>query len=137
MLWYYTIITYTVHRVLDMINYRCERTKMLYKVKAKVDKLKMKSFFTALTDGSISDQEPDGSYIVNAMQKALMTDAETLEWYQTCQCATPLKHERETVYDKYLHGIETTSVSEVKDDIKGKSFWDCLEDRHFDDAYSF
>ena len=110
---------------------------MLYKVKAKIDKLKMKAFFTALTDGSISNQEPDGSYIVNAMQKALMIDGETLEWYQTCQCATPLKHERETVYDKYLHDIETTPVSEVKDDIKGKSFWDCLEDRHFDDSYSF
>ena len=110
---------------------------MLYKVKAKIDKLKMKAFFTALTDGSVSDQEPDGAEIVNAMQKALMTDAETLEWYQTCQCITPLKHERETVYDRYLHGIETTAVSEVKDDIKGKSFWDCLEDRHFDDAYSF
>jgi len=110
---------------------------MLYKVKAKIDKLKMKAFFTALTDGSISGQEPDGSYIVKKKKKALMTDAETLEWYQTCQCATPLKHERETVYDRYLHDIEATAVSEVKDDIKGKSFWDCLEDRHFDDAYSF
>ncbi len=47
---------------------------MLYKVKAKIDKLKMKAFFTALTDGSIADQEPEGSYIVNAMQRALMTD---------------------------------------------------------------
>ena len=110
---------------------------MLYKVKAKIDKLKMKSFYTALTDGSIAGQEPDGSYIVNAMQKALKTEDETLEWYQTCQCATPLKHERETVYDKYLYDIETTPVDEVKDDINGKSFWDCLEDWHFDDTYSF
>ena len=110
---------------------------MLYKVKAKIDKLKMKAFFTALTDGSISDQEPDGSYIVNAMQQALKTEDDTLEWYQTCHCATPLKHERETVYDKYLHDFETTLVNEVKDDIKGKSFWDCLETWHFDDSYSF
>lgn len=110
---------------------------MLYKVKAKIDKLKMKDFFTALTDGSIAAQEPDGSYIINAMQKALMTDSETVEWYQTCQCATPLKHERETVYDKYLYDIETTPVSEVKDDIQGRSFWDCLEDRYYDDTYTF
>ena len=110
---------------------------MLYKVKAKIDKLKMKSFFTALTDGSIASQEPDGSEIVNAMQKALMSDAETLEWYEACYCDTPLKHERETVYDKYLHDIETTLVYEVKDDIKGRSFWDCLEDKHYDETYTF
>ncbi len=110
---------------------------MLYKVKAKIDKLKMKAFFTALTDGSVSDQEPDGSYIVNAMQKAVMTDAETLEWYQTCHCETPLKHERETVYDKYLSDIETTLVHEIKDDIKGASFWSCLEDKHYAETYTF
>ncbi|PHS35308.1 MAG: hypothetical protein COB07_13260 [Sulfurovum sp.] len=110
---------------------------MLYKVKAKIDKLKMKTFYTALTDGSISEQEPDGAEIVNAMQKAVKTEPDTLEWYETCHCATPLKHERETVYDKYLCDIETTLVYEIKDDIKGSSFWDCLEDWHFDDSYTF
>jgi len=110
---------------------------MLYKVKAKLDKLKMKAFFTALMDGSVTSQEPDGAKIVNAMQKALMPDAETLEWYEVCYCDTPLKHERETVYDKYLHGIETTLVYEIKDDIKGTSFWDYLEDKHYDDTYTF
>lgn len=110
---------------------------MLYKVKAKIDTLKMKDFFSALTDGSISDQEPDGSTIVNAMQKALMTDNETIEWYQTCQCETPLKHERETVYDKYLYDIQTTAVLVLKNDIKGTSFWDYLEKNYYDDSYSF
>lgn len=110
---------------------------MLYKVKAKIDKLKMKDFFTALTDESIADQEPDGSYIINAMQKALMVDNDTIEWYQACQCATPLKNERETVYDKYLYDIQTTPVFEVKNDIKGKSFWDYLENSYYDDTYSF
>jgi len=90
---------------------------MLYKVKAKIDKLIMKSFYTALNDGSIADQEPDGTYIVNAMQTAFMTEPDTLEWYETCHCETPLKHERETVYDKYLHDLETTLVYEIKDDI--------------------
>jgi hypothetical protein len=107
---------------------------MLYKVKAKIDKLKMKAFFTALTDGSIADQEPDGSYIVNAMQKARKTNDNTLEWYQTCHCDTALKHERETVYDKYLYDFEATLVDEEKDDIKGESFWDCLETWHFDES---
>jgi hypothetical protein len=104
---------------------------MLYKVKAKIDKLKMKAFYDVLTDGTIADQEPDGAEIVNAMQKAVMTGNDTLEWYETCHCATPLKHERETVYDIYLHDIETTLVEERKDDLKGNSFWVCLEDRHF------
>jgi len=110
---------------------------MLYKVIAKIDKLKMKSFYTALNDGSIADQEPDGVYIVNAMQTALMTEPDTLEWYQTCHCETPLKNERETVYDKYLHDLETTLVYEIKDDIKGTSFWTCLEDKHYDTTYTF
>ncbi|UPT78273.1 hypothetical protein MN086_03795 [Sulfurovum sp. XGS-02] len=110
---------------------------MLYKVKAKIDKLKMKAFFTALTDGSIADVEPEGSYIVNAMQRALMTGPETLEWYQTCHCETPLKHEKETVYDRYLNDIETTLVYEEKNDIKGKPFWDYLEESFFDDSYSY
>jgi hypothetical protein len=47
---------------------------MLYKVKAKMREGKMEAFFTALTDGSIAAQEPDGPTIVNAMQKALMID---------------------------------------------------------------
>ncbi|EIF52067.1 MULTISPECIES: hypothetical protein [Sulfurovum] len=110
---------------------------MLYKVKAKIDKLKLKDFFTALTDGSIDDLEPEGSYIVNAMQRALMTDPVTLEWYQTCHCETPLKHEREMVYDRYLNDIETTLVYEEKKDIKGRSFWDFLEESFFDDSYSY
>jgi len=104
---------------------------MLYKVKAKIDKLKMKAFYDVLTDGSVADQEPDGAEIVNAMQKAVMTGHDTLEWYETCHCVTPLKHERDTVYDKYLHEIETTLVEERKNDLKGNSFWTCLEDKHF------
>ena len=92
----------------------------------------MKAFYTVLTDGNIPEQEPDGTEIINAMQKAVMTGDDTLEWYETCHCATPLKHERETVYDTYLENIETTLVDEVKDDLRGVSFWDCLEDKHFD-----
>lgn len=110
---------------------------MLYKVKAKIDKLKMKDFFTALTDGSIAMQEPDGSYIVNAMQKAVKTDTNTLEWYQASHEDSSLQHERETVYEKYLYDIQTTPVDEEKKDLKGESFWDCLETWHFDKDIDF
>ena len=110
---------------------------MLYKVKAKIDKLKMRDFYTVLTDGTVGDQDPDGAEIVNAMQKAKMTGNDTLEWYETCHCATPLKHERETVYDKYLSNIETTLVDKENNDIKGNSFWNCLEDKHFPEDFLF
>lgn len=109
---------------------------MLYKVKAKIDKIKMKDFYRALTDGSIAGQEPDGAEIVNAMQQARMTEPDTLEWYETCHCDAPLKHESQSVYHKYLHDIETTLVDDIKNDLGGTSFWDCLEDKHYDD-YSF
>ncbi len=110
---------------------------MLYKVKAKINKLKMKEFYTALTDGSIAELEPDGPEIVNAMQKAVKTSDDRLEWYEVCHCDTPLEHERDTVYNKYMQDIETTLVYEVKDDLIGSSFWDCLENWHFDDTYTF
>ena len=45
---------------------------MIYKVKAKIDKLKMKSFYTALVDGSIANQEPDGTEIVNGIKHAIV-----------------------------------------------------------------
>jgi len=110
---------------------------MLYKVQAKMREGKMEAFFTALTDGSIATQEPDGTTIVNAMQKALMIDDETLAWYEVCHCATPLAHERETVYDAYLYDIETTLVYKVQADIVGKSFWDYLESIYYDEGYSY
>ena len=67
----------------------------------------------------------------------MMVDSETLSWYETCYCDTPLKHERETVYAKYLHDFSTTLIDEVKDDIKGKSFWDYLESNFYDKEYSY
>jgi len=110
---------------------------MLYKVKATYKKDTLKAFFTALTDGSISALEPDGPTMVNAMQKAKMIDNDTIVWYEECYCASPLKHERETVYDFYLTGFETELVKEVSDDIKGDLFWEYLEDLFYEEIYSY
>jgi len=110
---------------------------MLYKVKATLKPKNIKAFFTALTDGSIKAQEPDGSTIVKAMQEAKMTDEDTITWYEECYCATPLKHERETVYDTYLSDIDTILVTEVFDDIEGRSFWEYLEASYDDETYTF
>jgi len=100
---------------------------MLYKVKAKFHKALLKEFFTKLTDGTIESQKPDGVEIINSMKRAKVTDDETLAWYESCFCATPLKHERKTVYDTYLYDIKTTLVEEKKEDIEGNSFWEQME----------
>ncbi len=110
---------------------------MLYKIKAKLKPETLKDFFTVLTDGSVASQKPDGATIIKAMQEAVMIDAQHIEWYEVCYCATPLKHERETVYDKYLSDFKTTMVYEVQDDIVGESFWVYLEDMYYDRSYSF
>jgi len=34
-----------------------------------------------------------------------------------------------------LDEIETTLVQEVKDDLNGHSFWDCLKERYFDNSH--
>jgi hypothetical protein len=100
---------------------------MLYKVEAKFHKTLLKEFFTKLTDGTIESQKPDGVEILNSMKRAKVTKDETLAWYETCFCATPLKHERETVYDTYLYEMKTTLVEEKKEDIEGNSFWEQME----------
>jgi len=102
---------------------------MLYKVEAKFDNDLVEKFFTKLTDGTIKNQKPDGEEIVASMRRAKIKDNQTLEWYEQCFCATPLKHERETIYDTYLYDFKTTLLDEVKDDIEGDSFWDYMESK--------
>jgi len=110
---------------------------MLYKVKAKIKPETLKDFFKALLDSSIEAQKPDGSYILKAMKEAVMPDEQHISWYEACYCSTPLKHERETVYDKYLTDFETTMVYEVADDMVGKSFWTHMEENYYDEVYSY
>ena len=110
---------------------------MLYKVKAKIIEEKMGDYWTALNDGSIESQKPDGEFILKAMKEALLIDDETLAWYEACYCDTPLKYERESVYDKYLYDLSTELKYEIKDDIRGKSFWAYLGDKFYDEAYTY
>jgi hypothetical protein len=98
---------------------------MLYKVQARYQEDKSGEFFQKLTDGTIASQEPDGAEIVASMQRARITRDEVIEWYETCYCDTPLKHERETVYDFYLADI-TTELVECEGQVEGNSFWNYL-----------
>ncbi len=98
---------------------------MIYKVQARYIENKADEFFQKLTDGSIAKQEPDGAEIVASMKKAKIVGEGIIEWYETCYCDTPLKHERETVYDLYLNDI-TTELVDAKGETKGESFWNYL-----------
>ena len=102
---------------------------MLYRVKAKPKPETLGLFYRALTDGTILDQKPDGEEIVDSMRRAVATGPGVIEWYETCYCDTPLAHERQTVFDRYMDGIETVLVNEAEP-IDGHSFWETLENEH-------
>ncbi|MET0070958.1 MAG: hypothetical protein ABW096_13050 [Candidatus Thiodiazotropha sp.] len=74
----------------------------------------------------MAEQKPDGAEILSSMKRARITAPNTIEWFETCYCPTPLKHERETVYDNYLTDIETVLVEE-RVEIEGDSFWSFME----------
>ena len=99
---------------------------MLYKVKAVAKRDRMSGFYTALTDGSVLNQEPDGAEIVASMQRAKITRLGVIEWFETCYCPTPLEHERSTIYDLYFEKLEARQVDGM-DEIKGESFWSYLQ----------
>jgi len=60
--------------------------------------------------------------MVASMQRAKITAPGIIEWFETCYCDTPLKHERETVYDYFLCEISAELVDE-HGEIEGESFW--------------
>ena len=99
--------------------------KKFYKVRAKYKEEKVSEFFEKLTDGTVSNQKPDGKEIVFSMKRAKIVAPWIIEWFEICYCKTPLKHERETVYDFYLFDMNTELVDDYGD-VKGESFWSYL-----------
>ncbi len=98
---------------------------MIYIVKARYIEDHLKEFYGRLTDGTILNQKPDGKEIVDAMNRAKITSPGVIEWSEKCFCPTPLKHERETVYDHFLTDIETV-VTEKYADFDGEPFMNLL-----------
>jgi hypothetical protein len=94
---------------------------MIYSVKARFRENKMPEFYHKLTDGTILSQEPDGQEIADSMKRATITGPGTIQWTETCYCSPPLKHERQTVYDKYLFDLETMPTDGHKQ-YAGESF---------------
>ncbi len=84
---------------------------MIYSVKARYIEKKMGEFYQKLTDGTIQNQKPDWEEIVTAMKRAKITESNIIQWSEMCFCPTPLKHERETVYDHFLTDMDTEIIA--------------------------
>ena len=96
---------------------------MIYAVKASYIEKTLPEFFLKLTDGTILNQKPDGHEILNSMIRARITEPNTIQWCEKCFCTSPLKHERETVYDHFLTDIETKIVNDYVE-FEGEPFID-------------
>ena len=83
---------------------------MLYAVSARLVAERAGELHARLADGSIAARQPDGRGIVAAMGCARVGSDGTVRWTETCYCPTPLKHERETVLDRYFTDIETELI---------------------------
>ena len=99
---------------------------MFYSVKAQYIEEKMGEFYQKLTDGTIQNQKPDGQEIVNSMKRAKITAPKIIQWSEMCFCPTPLKHERETIYNNFLTDLETKTIDNYIE-FDGESFFDFLE----------
>ena len=99
---------------------------MIYSVKARYIEKKLDEFYQKLTDGTIQNQKPDGQEIINSMKRAKITAPNVIQWSEMCFCSTPLKHERETVYNNFLTDLETKTIDKYVE-FDGESFFDFLE----------
>jgi hypothetical protein len=99
---------------------------MIYSVKARFIEEKMGEFYRKLTDGTIQNQKPDGQEIVNSMKRAKITEPNTIQWSEMCFCPTPLKHERETIYNHFLTNMETEIIDDNAE-FDGELFFEFLE----------
>jgi hypothetical protein len=97
---------------------------MQYIVKARPIVAEMARFWTLLNDGTIGSQQPDGAEIVASMKRAVMI-GDRVEWYETCYCNPPLRHERSTVYDRFFTEMKIEPHVELAH-LEGELFWDQL-----------
>ena len=98
---------------------------MLYRIKAQPNWKQLSNFWTILNDGTVSKQEPDGMEICASMKRAVIS-GDKVEWYETCYCIPPLKHERATIYEKFFTRIQIEPISSAPE-LRGRDFWKYLE----------
>ena len=100
---------------------------MYYVVTARIKPETAAEFYEGLTDGTIQNQKPDGKEIVASMKRAKITEPGIVRWSEVCYCPTPLKHERETVYDHFFEDIQTEEVEDYVE-FEGEDFMESLAD---------
>ncbi len=98
---------------------------MIYRVRARFRTEKALEFYQKLTNGTISNQQPDGREMVASMQRAKITASGEVEWYEMCFCSTPLAHECTTVYNHYFEDLTTEPAIDYGE-VNGDSFWTWL-----------
>ena len=99
---------------------------MFYSVKAQYIEEKLEEFYNKLTNGTIANQKPDGQEIIDSMKRAKITGPKIIQWSEMCFCSPPLKHERQTVYDKYFFDLEIKPIENYLE-FEGKSFFEFLK----------
>lgn len=98
---------------------------MYYRVSARAVEAHMPEFHQKLTDGTIAAQRPDGREIVASMARARVDEDGAVRWSEQCFCATPLQHERETVYDRYFTDLHTEAAEDYEE-TEGEPFMEIL-----------
>ncbi|MDA1183956.1 MAG: hypothetical protein O2930_04815 [Acidobacteria bacterium] len=98
---------------------------MFYRITARLRTETGADFLRKLTDGTIARQAPDGQEIVDAMKRAVLTDDGSVSWSEVCYCATPLAHERATVFDEHFDALETHVIDGYQR-YDGRSFMEYL-----------
>ena len=88
------------------------------------------ALYRKLMDGSLEQQKPDGQEILASMRRAVVRDDGWIVWNETCYCPTPLRHERETVYDSFFVEMSTEPVEEDAVEPEGPLFWARLQHDH-------
>jgi len=61
------------------------------------------------------------------MKRAKITESGIIEWSEICFCPSPLKHERQTVYDKFFSNMEIEIIDDYTE-FEGESFFDYLKE---------
>ena len=99
---------------------------MLYVVRARPRTREVGKLWELLNDGTIQKQQPDRGEIIASMERAVIK-GDQVEWYETCYCSPPLRHERATVYDHFFKDMQT-EPTDAPIHLDGQSFWDYLRD---------
>jgi hypothetical protein len=98
---------------------------MMYRVTASFKPDTAGDLLRKLGDGTILGQRPDGEEIVHSMNRAVVTDTGNVVWSESCYCATPLAHERATVYDQHFESMTTEEIAGHQE-VDGRSFMEHL-----------